>query len=496
MREGDHGAEARGQGSRPAGKWLVLLASAMGTLVLTLDSGIVGVSYPALAEAFDTDSSTVLWVSVVYWVTAVGLVMTLGWVGDVGRRRAVYSLGFVLLTLGIGFSALSMSMWQLIASRIFQGIGSAMMLANVNAIITASFPAHERGKAMGISGAVVGLGLSVGPVMGGVLLDALDWRALFYSRIPLGLLGAGLAWRVLPRDTAPSESRRIDYLGAITLFATMATFLLVVNRGGKLGFGSPVVISMAVLFALSLPVLVWSQRRSLRPILDFALFKRLQYSFGLSVQVCHYLAIGAILLLAPFYFVDSLGYSATKMGVFMTAYTLARTFLAPFSGWLSDKTGAWLPTSVGLLAVAVALLWLSRLGTGSAEWATLSSLMLVGVGSAFFEPPNTSSIMGAVPRDRLGTASAAVASGRQIAFSVGVAIAGAIYTIRERIYSTELLSGGAAASIAASEAIARGFSDALLAGVVLAFLGVFLAMAGRKSEGHAVRAKYGMPLGS
>ena len=475
-----------GPQAKPAGKWLILAASAVGTLVLTLDSGMVGVIYPALAEAFDTDTSTVLWTSVVYWVTAVGLVVTIGWVADVGRRRTIFSLGFIVLTLGIAFSALSTNMWQLIASRIFQAIGSAMLLANVNAIITQTFPASERGKAMGISGAAVGLGLSAGPVLGGLLLDALDWRALFYTRIPLSLAGAALAWRVLPRERTTTGSYRVDYLGAAALFAALSSFLLVVNQGGERGFDSPFVVGMIALFVVSVPVSVWSQRRSVRPILEFALFRRAQFSIGLGVQLCHYLALGAILLLAPFYFIDALGFSATRMGLFITAYTLARTFLAPFSGWLSDRTGAWLPTSFGLLVLGASLLWLSRLGIGSAEESILASLMLVGVGSAFFEPPNTSSIMGSVPRDRLGTASAAVASGRQIAFSVGVAVAGAIFTIRERTYLDELLSGGTPLAEAGREAIAQGFSDALLAGVAMAAVGVVLAMSGRKSDGHAV----------
>ena len=463
-------------------KWLVLLAACLGNLVLTLDSGVMGVSYPALADAFDTDTSTVLWVSVAFWVTGVGLVMTVGWLGDVGGRRLSYTLGFVLFSVALGVSAMAAELWQLIAARIFMGLGSSMVLAGVNAIILDRFAPRERARAIGIAGAVVGLGLTTGPLAGGWLLDALGWQALFYTRIPLSLAAAGLSWWALEnRESGGPRDFTIDRLGAVALFSVLASFLVVVNRSAEDGLSSPLVLAAAALLAVSAPALVISQRRSARPILDFGLFRRAGYGLGLGVLVFHYTSLGAILLLAPFFFIDALGFSATKMGLFIMLHTLMRVFLAPVSGALTHRVGAWTLSGVGLAAMVCSLYWLSALADSGSELAILGALLLAGVGSALYEPPNTTTIMGSVPADRYGTASASIASGRQLSFSVGVALAGAIFAVRERAYLGAFES--------AERAVALGFSDALLAGAALAGLGVLVSVAAivvtRRGEGVA-----------
>lgn len=447
-----------------ANRWVLLSVISIGTLMATLDGGVVGVAYPAVADAFGTDTSTVLWMNVAFWLTSVGLLLTLGWLGDVTGRRKVFIVGYLVATLGILLSSVSTNMWQLIGFRVLQGVGSSMVLSNLNALIAVSFPTEERGKAMGFSGAVVGVGLSVGPLMGGVLLDALDWRSLFYVRAPLGLLGAVLAWWLLPADKPTGGQFRMDYLGAGVLFATMTCFLLVVNRGAELGYGSTLILGLSLATVVMVPLVVWTQRRSIRPILEVSLFKSRGYAVGLMVVVGHYLAHGPVLLVAPFFFIDALGFSASKMGLFVAGFFMGRTFLAPLAGWLSDMFGPRWFLVFGNGTLVTALLWLNRLGTGADEWAIFSAMILGGVGSAFFEPVVTSVVMGSVHSNRLGTASASVAMARHIAFSVGVAIVGAIFTIRERVYLGE--------SVRPDEAVAKAFSDSVVAGAAFAVLAV------------------------
>ena len=481
--------------SRGVNRWLVLSVASFGVFNTTFDSGIVPISYPALTEAFNTDPSTILWVSVAFWTTAIGLMMTVGWIGDVAGRRRAFATGFVIVAIGLILASVSQTVWQVIASRVLQGVGTALVLANLTALVGDVFPRGERGRAMGVLGAAVGLGLTTGPLAGGLLLDALDWRALFYVRVPLPLLCAGLALWLLPRDAVRGGSHRLDYVGAVALFGTMASILLVINRGSAVGFGSPVALTMAGLAAVFLPVLVWSQRRSVRPILDFALFKRRLYTFNLGVLITHYIAQGPILLLAPFFFIGAMGFSATRTGVFLAGFTLMRTVVAPASGSLSDRVGFWPLSSLGVLLMGGGLFWLSRLGTGGSEWVVLGSLLLAGLGSALFEPPNSNAILGSVPSERLGTASASIATGRQLSFAVGVALAGAIFTIRERVYRAELSTSALDGGSEIPEAIARAFSDALIAGVVLSAVALVLALASRTSERRSAEGPADPPLG-
>ena len=455
-----------------ADRWILLAVVSIGTLSTTLEGGMVVTAYPALAKAFDTDASTVLWVNVVYWVTAVGLLMTLGWIGDVAGRRRVYTIGMAIFAIGMLLSAVSSAIWQLILFRIIQGIGSAMVLSNVNAVITEHFPIHDRGKALGISGAVVGLGLTAGPFIGGFIIDILDWRAAFYSRVPLAIAGVALAWYLLPDDRIRNRDSHIDLIGAAALFGTMGSILLVINQGGKLGFLSTPVIIIAIFALISLPILIWSERRSTRPILEVKLLGNRQYTLSLMVLFHHYLSQGGILLVAPFYMLYSLSFSATKMGIFIAAFSSTRTFLAPVAGRLSDKYGPRPFLLFGNTLNAIALLWISQMGSGAMDWALFSGMLLASAGSAFFEPVVTSAIMGSVPKDRLGTASASVALGRQTAFAVGVTVAGAVYAVRERLHLANLLAAGSAPAFASSEAIARGFGDVILVTVIFATLSI------------------------
>ena len=461
-------------------KWVVLAVASIGTLSSTLDGGAVSTTFPALVKAFDTDISTVLWVTVAYWVTAVGLLLAMGWLSDVAGRRRVFIAGSVLFTLGILLSALSVNIWQLIAFRVFQGVGSSMLLASLNALITASFPANERGKALGVSGAVVGVGLTTGPLIGGVLLELVDWRAVFYFRAPIAAAGAGLAWWLLPRDREAGQRFNLDIIGAAALFGTLGSGLLVVNQGGRLGFTSTPVAAMVVVVAVCLPVLVWSERRALRPILDLGLLRSGQYTFSVLVLMSHYLSHGGILLVAPFFLLDSLDFSASRMGLFLAAFSAGRIFLAPAAGRLSDRFGPRPFLILGNLLLVVSLLSLSRQGTDSNVWVLFLALLLGGAGSAFFEPVVTSAIMGSVPRDRLGTASASVALGRQVAFAVGVTVAGAIFAIRERAYLAGYTAEGLSADDARLEAIAGAFGDTLLAGVALASIATVFSLGVRR----------------
>ncbi|MQG15847.1 MAG: MFS transporter [SAR202 cluster bacterium] len=460
-------------------KWMILIVAALGNLVLTVDSGLMPITYPELATVFNTDTSTILWISVAFWVTTVGLGMTIGWLVDVRDKRIIYTLGFVIFSLALMLASLTSSLWQLILVRIFMGVGSAMILAGVNAIIVNNFHGHERAKAIGFAGAVVGIGLSGGPIFGGFLLDYLDWRSLFYSRIPISIVAGVLSWLVLQKQDVSEENHlKVEWIGVVSLFAVLASLILIFNRGAQDGWNSPVVLIMVVVLLISLPVLLQYQRRSKRPILDLPLFKITGYGFGLIILMCHYISLGAIMLLASFFFIDNLGFSATKAGVFIMLYSLMRVFIAPFTGYILRFISPWHLSAVGLGLICASLVWFSFLSTSGSESSIFIALLLIGIGSGIYEPPNTLTIMSSVPSDRYGTASASIASGRQLAFALGVAMCGAINAGREKLYNL--------GEVAQSDYLSVSFSYALIACAIFAGIGLVLSFIAANRDRRAI----------
>ncbi|MFW6056664.1 MAG: MFS transporter, partial [Chloroflexota bacterium] len=222
-------------------KWTALVVVAVGTLAITLDEGAVRIVLPELGTDFGARPDDVVWVWLIYMLMGAGLVLTFGRLGDALGRKRIYAVGLALFTVGLTLSSIATSLTQLVGVRALQATGMAMTVAMSNAIVTASFPVEERGRALGIMGTVVSIGLLTGPATGGTLLDWMGWRAVFYARIPVGLLA--LALTLLLRSEPPERKHRaFDLAGSGTLFAGLASVLVAINRGQSSGWTSPFVI--------------------------------------------------------------------------------------------------------------------------------------------------------------------------------------------------------------------------------------------------------------
>ncbi|MBI4234505.1 MAG: DHA2 family efflux MFS transporter permease subunit [Chloroflexi bacterium] len=451
----------------------MLFVACVGSFATTLDSGMVSVAYPALASAFGTNISAVVWVTAAYFLTSTSLFLTVGWVGDVLGRRRIFILGFIIYSLGIGLSALSTSILMLIFLRVFQAIGSSMIVATTQAIAVAAFPGQERGKAIGILNGAVGLGLAGGPFLGGILLDTLGWPAIFYTRVPIGLLGAVLSWVILQEGEERTPTMpRVDFMGAFLLLVSVASFLLMVNQAGRLGLDSPLVWALAGAAVFFLPVFLLVERRAQRPILDFQLFRYRAYSLSMVAILFHFLTWSAVTLLAPFYFLGALGFSQARMGLALSAFQVLRILVGPASGWLSDRVGTRVLTTVGMLVLSSGLLLLGSVRVGSGWPHPVLALLVMGLGTSLFEPANSSAVMGSAPRERLGTAAASIATSRGIALASGVALSGAIFTLRSGSYEARLQATGISADALRRTALVWGFRDAVLVCFVLALVAV------------------------
>ncbi|MBI2917684.1 MAG: MFS transporter [Chloroflexi bacterium] len=445
-------------------RWKIAAIICAGAFVGSMDLTMVNISLPRLSTAFAVETRSVLWVQVAYLLVSTGLMLTLGRLGNLLGRKRMYVLGLLVLALGLGLASLASSLGTLILFRLVQAVGHAMEVSVGTAIMTAVFPPGQRGKAIGLLSSVVAAGLGVGPVIGGGLVDALDWPAVFYIRLPLVLGVAVLAWRYLRGEhtahqrTAPA----FDVAGAATLFLGLGGVLLWVNQAPRLGWTSAPVLLLGTASAVFVGSFLAIERRAASPVLDLGLFRHRLFAAATASSILYFVAVPFFSLLAPFYLIQGAGFSASRAGLWFAVFPASRVLLAMPSGWLSDRIGSRLLCSTGMALVAVCLFGLGRLG------AVPSALGLLALGSAAFGSPNTSAIMGSVPRDRLGTASGMVATGRQMGQALGMAIAGSVFAYRQAFWERQLAtSDGTREALA----IVHGFADTVTVAALVALAG-------------------------
>ncbi len=458
--------------SRISYKWIAMSVVAVGTFMSTLDSGAVRIALPQLGHVFQAGPNTVVWVWLIYLLIGAGLMLTLGWAGDAFGRKRLYTFGLVIFSLGLGLCSLAQSLIQLVMFRLVQAVGAAMTVATGNAIITASFPSQERGRALGIMGAVVGVGLLSGPALGGILLDLLGWRSVFYLRLPIGIIGVAMARALLKNQFSPKRGQKFDLLGAATLFLALTCLLLAMNRGQSLGWASPWVVSLGVMSVLLLLLFLFVERRLAQPVLDLRLFRRRLFSAASGSHVFLYMATTAVSFLMPFYLIQGQGLSASKAGLLLVTIPAISLVVSPLSGRLSDRLGTLFLCASGLTLVSAGLFLLSGLGANASIGNVVLRLLVLGVGIALFVPPNTSAIMGSVPSERLGTASAMVGTLRQVGMSVGLAIASSVFAASQFSHATQLASQGLPEDVVQRLSTVSGVHDAIFAALAIAVIGL------------------------
>jgi EmrB/QacA subfamily drug resistance transporter len=408
-------------------KWQALIAVCFGTYMATMDFSIVNVALPTLSREFGRAPDTVVWATLVSSLVVTGLTLTAGRTGDLFGRKRIYIVGWVIFTLGMGLASLAQTIEQLIAIRFFQSVGVAMAIANGNAIVTDAFPDNERGRALGMTGAVVGAGLMSGPILGGLVLGLLDWRALFYLRVPIGLIAMTMAFLFI-RDTPgqPAGSRKLDVPGAVTLFFTLSTILLAVNRGPAWGWSSPVILGLFGVGLTSFAAFLRVESRATSPVVSLALFKVRNFAVSVSSLVLNFAGQSAVTFLMPFYLLNVRDYSTAQTGLILATVPSMMLLLSPVSGLVSDRFGFRYQVTLGVTLVTVGLFSLATLGPETPTGLIMARLAVVGIGTSIFMSPNSATIMGSVPRTMLGTASASVATARNVGNAVGLAMASAI----------------------------------------------------------------------
>jgi len=409
-------------------KWRCLIAVCFGTFMATMDFSIVNVALPTLAREFDESPDTVVWATLISSLVVTGITLTAGRLGDLYGRKRIYITGWVIFTIGMGIASLAQSIEQLIAIRFFQAIGVSFAMANGNAIVTEAFPPEQRGQALGTTGSVVGAGLMSGPIFGGLMLEAFGWESIFYLRVPIGLIAMTMAF-IFIRPSLPlpaGASRKLDVPGAVALFAMLSSALLAVNRGTAWGWTSPTILGLFFFAGGAFIAFLRIESRAASPVVALSLFKIRTFTVSVTSLSLNFAGQSAVTFLMPFYLQQVKNFSTAQTGFVLATVPSMMLLLSPISGRLSDRYGFRHQMTIGIALVTVGLLSLSTIDAGTSVPMLVLRLAIVGIGTAIFMSPNSASIMNSVPRERLGTASASVATARNIGNASGLAMSSAV----------------------------------------------------------------------
>ena len=408
-------------------KWIALSVTTIGALMAAIDSTIVILALPQMMEKLHADLVHMIWVIMAYILVSTVLLLSFGRIADMFGRVRLYNLGFVVFTAGSALCGLSQTAVHLIVSRLVQGAGAALMMVNSPAIITEVFPPHERGRALGINGITWAIGGIAGPLLGGLILTLADWRWVFYINVPIGIIGSIWGYIALKEMTVRKREEKFDPVGALTFSVGLIALLFALTLGIQFSWLSPAILGLFALFIVMVAVFLAWERRVERPVLDLSLFDNRVYNFSVLAAMLQSLAMFATNFLVVFYLQAVRGYDPLTAALLLIPLSIVSAVVGPLSGLLADHIGARAPATAGVLIQAVALLWfVFKLTPVTPYGSIVIGLVLVGVGGGLFWSPNTSAAMNAAPRDRLGIASAALATLRQTGMVTSFALALAV----------------------------------------------------------------------
>src|SRR5262245_61428702 len=405
---------------------LVLLSVCIGQTIVGLDQRAITVALPTLTTTFHTAFTTIQWTILVYDLVLIGLIITMGRLGDLYGRRRFYSIGFVIFVTASAICGLSQTTGQLIFLRAVQALGGSMIAANGRAIVSVNLPREERGRALGLTSTAFHIGFLTGPSLGGFLIDTIGWRWIFYMNLPFSLYGAYLAWRVVP-ETTSNEKVGIDIPGAILLLLTNALFIYAIDQLPRVGWRHPVFFVTFTLSLVALVFLLRTEGQSETPILNLSMFRSRLFSAGIASLFLVAGTLSAINFLLPFFLQNLLGYSPSQVGWIIVADSVIIMIMAPIAGSLSDRLGSRLLCTIGCGVIVVAQFFLATLDIEASLIRIIFPLALWGVGWALFNAPNQSSLLGAVSPSTIGAAAGMIATTARAGGAMGVALSATLF---------------------------------------------------------------------
>ncbi len=407
-------------------KWIALSVTTLGAAMSAIDSSIVILGLPTMMTDLHSDLVTMIWVLMGYILMSTVFLMLFGRLADMFGRVRMYNLGFGVFTVGSFLCALAGSGEQLVLFRLVQGVGGAMLMANGMAIITEAFPPGERGRAMGINSITWAVGSIVGPVAGGVILALASWRWIFLVNVPVGIVGTAWGYFALHEIGRTRRGERFDLRGMLLFSGGISCLLLGLSQGVSWGWLSAPTLALFAGFAALEALFVLAEQGTGVHFIDPTLFRSRILAFSVAAATLQSLSMFAVNFLLVFYLQGVKGVTPLQAALMIVPLSLVQSVVGPLGGALSDRIGARMPATAGLILQAGACVLLAQLSADSAYPSLLIGLLVLGLGGGLFWSPNTSAVMGASPPERLGVASATLATFRQTGMVTSFALALAV----------------------------------------------------------------------
>jgi EmrB/QacA subfamily drug resistance transporter len=445
-------------------KWWTLVAVAFGLFMIMLDNTVVNVALPSIQRDLGADLSELEWIVAGYALTFAALMLTGGKLADLLGRRLIFVVGLVIFIGASLACGLADNGEFLIGARIVQGAGAALMNPATLSIISATFPPHQRGMAIGIWAGVSALALAIGPLVGGLLTEHIHWSWIFFVNVPVGILAIAASFAFIDESKDMSEVQRPDLPGLISSGVGLFALTYALIEANTYGWTSGRILAAFVVAAIALVVFVLLERHQHVPMLDLSLFRNRTFAGANFVILLVALAMFGVFFFVSLYMQNILGFSAVETGAAFLPLTVLIILIAPIAGKTSDRVGSRALMTAGMVLIGAQLLYFSTLGVDATFWNLLPGLLIGGVGMALTMTPSTAAAVRAVPVDKAGVGSAVLNAFRQVGGSLGIAILGAI--MANEIGDSR-----------SPEAFVDGFSTALRVAALIAFAGAVVAVA-------------------
>ncbi|OBR97202.1 multidrug resistance protein Stp [Clostridium ragsdalei P11] len=403
-------------------RWIILFTIVSAAFMSNLDGSIVNIALPDMSAKLHVTMASVEWVVTSFLITVAATILIFGRIGDIKGKTKVFKFGVVLFTLGSFLCCITNSLLILVISRVIQAIGAAAEMANSQGIITEVFPVNERGRALGLLGTSVALGAMAGPPLGGIIISTLSWKYIFLINVVIGIIVFGLTMKIFLKVNKVTHEK-LDGKGAV-LFTVAVVFLFgAIVEGQTVGYNNLLIISAFILALLAFITFIVIERKINSPLLYLKIFSNSSFSISIICGFISFTAISASNIILPFYFQDTLKFSAATTGFLMMISPIILSVVAPFSGYLSDKMGSEVLTIIGLTLTSIGLFLISGLNEKSLVVVLLVYIFIMTIGNGIFQSPNNSLIMSTVTRDKLGIAGGVNALVRDLGFALGTSFA-------------------------------------------------------------------------